>query len=151
MAAARIIDRDLGYQQRMKALLEARRGAEMTVGLHAEDADGAMVEVAERNEFGSPGGMIPARPSIGAWADERADQVSGEIAEHMRAALTAGRNPLQRLDQLAQSYAGEIQADIAAGIEPDNAPSTIARKGSSTPLIDTGVFRSSIAGRVRAR
>jgi len=44
---------------------------------------------------------------------------------------------------------GSIQERIAAGIDPENAPSTVAAKGSSTPLIDWGQFRSSITSMVR--
>lgn len=43
---------------------------------------------------------------------------------------------------------GDIKQRIANGLQPPNAESTIARKGSSTPLIDTGQFRNSIASEV---
>jgi hypothetical protein len=48
------------------------------------------------------------------------------------------------LGLLGTKAVGEIQKRMARGIKPDNAPSTIAAKGSSTPLIDTGRLRQSV-------
>ena len=45
-------------------------------------------------------------------------------------------------------YVPHDEAEAATGIPPENAPSTIRRKrGSTTPLIDTGVLRSSVSYR----
>jgi hypothetical protein len=43
---------------------------------------------------------------------------------------------------------GVIKQRIANGIAPPNSPYTIARKGSSKPLIDTGQLRNSITYQV---
>lgn len=141
---------DRGYAKLMD-YLRAQKNLEMTVGLHAEEAEGEAMAAAELNEFGSPGGMIPARPAITGWAADNQDGVVRAMRGEMEAAYKARKNPIQRLDQLAQVCAGDIQGNIAAGIDPPNAESTVRRKGSSTPLIDTGAFRSSIRGRVRER
>ena len=55
---------------------------------------------------------------------------------------------LQRIGLWAQS---EIQQRISDGIPPQNAPYTINKKGSSTPLVDTGQLRSSISFKVVKR
>lgn len=144
-----IRDNDRGYRALIRVADDLSSGVEVTVGLHAEDADGSLVEEAERNEFGSPGGLIPARPSIGAWADERGQEAMGELADATGKLVVKGRDPLQHLDAMAQKFAGEIQQKIAGQIPPPNAASTIAKKGSSTPLIDTGQFRSSIRGKAK--
>lgn len=144
-----IQDRDNGYRELVKRIL-ASKGVIMTVGIHAEEGgapDGALtvVEVAEVNEYGlGP----PARPFLGPWADSNADTMPRRMREEYEAALKAGADPIMRLDALAQVAAGEVQAKISGGIAPPNAPSTIARKGSSTPLIDTNQLRSSIRGKV---
>ena len=57
--------------------------------------------------------------------------------------------PEQLADLLGQKYVGQIQARISAGIPPPLAESTIARKGSSVPLIDTGQLRSAVTYEVR--
>jgi hypothetical protein len=41
-----------------------------------------------------------------------------------------------------------MQQRIADRIDPPNAASTIKRKGSSVPLIDEGILRTSILGQV---
>lgn len=150
MSGVRVSVTDHGFKKLM-SYLNSLKGLDMTVGLHSEDADGAVMEAAELNEFGSPGGMIPARPAITGWADDNREAVVGDMKEQMRLSYRARKDPLQRIAQLANKCAGEVQANIASGIDPPNAESTIQKKGSSTPLIDDGVFRSSIAGKVAPR
>ncbi len=48
------------------------------------------------------------------------------------------------LELLGQYVVGLIKQRIANGIPPANSPYTIAKKGSSKPLIDTGQLRNSI-------
>lgn len=151
--ASKVEDRDNGYAK-MIADLDALGHLEITIGVHAEEGAGdegnglTVAEVAEANEFGLG---VPARPAITGWADENAETFPTRMREESEAALRARASPAQRLDALAQVGAGEIQAKIAGGVPPPNAPSTIARKGSSTPLIDKGQFRSSIRGKVGAK
>lgn len=53
------------------------------------------------------------------------------------------------LEQLGAVMVEDIQTAIKAGIQPANAESTIISKGSSTPLIDTGLLLDSIISDVR--
>ena len=56
----------------------------------------------------------------------------------------------QALEQFGAWAAGQVQAFISAGrVVPPLDPTTIARKGSSIPLIDTGQLRQSITYEVR--
>lgn len=43
---------------------------------------------------------------------------------------------------------GDVQAEITALTSPPNSPVTIALKGSSKPLIDTGEMRGSVTYKV---
>ena len=52
------------------------------------------------------------------------------------------------LGQIGFMVVGDIQSAISQGINPPNAPETIRRKKSSTPLIDTGRLRQSITFRI---
>lgn len=54
----------------------------------------------------------------------------------------------QALNQMGMMMVRDSQEAISKGIAPANADSTIRRKGSSTPLIDTGRLRQSITWRV---
>lgn len=50
----------------------------------------------------------------------------------------------QALSQIGAKGASISQEAISAGIDPPNSPETIARKGSSTPLVDQGRLRQAI-------
>lgn len=52
------------------------------------------------------------------------------------------------MELLGMYVVGLIKQRIANGIAPPNSPWTIARKGSSKPLIDTGQLRNSITHKV---
>lgn len=141
-------DVDKGYAK-MLANLDATGKIAITVGIHSEEGAGddggrSIIDIAEANEFGIG---VPARPFVSGWADEVQGEAVGRMRDESAAALKAGMSPAKRLDGLAQEWAGEMQGRISAGIDPPNAPATIAKKGSSTPLIDTGILRSSIRGK----
>jgi hypothetical protein len=52
---------------------------------------------------------------------------------------------LSKLGIMAQ---GDIQGEITSLSTPPNAPSTIRRKGSSNPLIDSGEMRGAVTYKV---
>lgn len=151
-----VTDRDNGYAK-MLADLDALGKVAVTVGIHEEEGaapDGeselTIAEIAEANEFGIG---VPARPFISAWADEKGAAFVTRMRDESAAAVAAKASPAQRLDALAQLGAGEVQQKIAAGIDPPNAPATVEKKtrgkgGATTPLIDTGIMRSSIRGKI---
>lgn len=141
---AEVVVKDNGYTA-VVANAGAANGAKIAVGIHS-DASGEVMAKAEANEFGTD--TAPARSFVGAFADEHQDEIVTMIEKQLEQAIKQGRDPLQALEAIALKIQGDMQANIAAGIEPPNAPATIARKGSSTPLIDKGELRSSIAGKV---
>ena len=55
----------------------------------------------------------------------------------------------RELARLGQKVVGDVQQRMADGIGPPLDPETVRRKGSSTPLIDTGRLRQSIDSEVR--
>lgn len=148
----RITDRDKGYKRLFEAV-RAMRGARLTVGVHAEEggaAEGSLTvaEVGAIHEFGAPAAGIPRRSFLRGYLDEHQDEAVDLLTRAARAVVTRGVEPEQALELVGASMVGEIQGRISAGIDPPNAPSTIARKGSSTPLISTGQLRSSITHKV---
>ena len=101
-----------------------------------------LLEVAVINEFG--GGNVPQRSFIRATVDENLDRIQALQATLAKRIILAEITAEQAMQQLGAFVKGLIQSRIARGIEPPNAPSTIAAKGSSKPLVDTGQLRSSI-------
>lgn len=150
--AAKIRDRDRGYAALMNRLAQPK--AIVTVGIHeAEGAadhgeDGATVaEIGAFHEFGTT--TIPRRSFIRDWADENEEKHKDDLRKIGRAILDGKlKSTEQGLERFGALAKGEVQTRIADGIAPALAESTVETKGSSVPLIDTGVLRSSIEYRV---
>lgn len=150
MASVKVTSRDTGLGA-LKARAAKIRARAITVGIHEDQGGGAtddsltLIEVAEINEFGLG---VPPRSFVRAFAEGYEDEHRAS-ARRLCEAVTAGKVEADAgLEGLAAKYKAACQARIAGGIAPANAPSTIAKKGSSTPLIDTGQLRSAIDARV---
>lgn len=143
MKGFKITDVDKGYKKRV-AELTTKGQPYVKVGVFGANADksyddGTTVgDVATFHEFGLG---VPERSFIRSWADENQDKVKAFIKEQ-KAKGTSDDQTLERVGLLA---VGGIQEKIASNIPPPLAASTIARKGSSTALIDTGQLRASIS------
>lgn len=127
----------------MKAL-EQLEDLEVFVGLQREQEykDGtSMVDVAAYNEFGTS--TIPARP----FFKQSYENHQGELqAACIQAAKTviAGGAPDKALNIIGTFAVGLVQEEIVNGNFAPNAPSTIRKKKSDKPLIDTGQMRQGI-------
>lgn len=106
----------------------------------------SLLEVAAVHEFGA--GHVPARSFIRATIDEKRSEIE-RLQEQLAVKVVEGKiTPEDALGLVGAKVAAWCQARIAAGIAPPLKPATIARKGSSTPLINTGQLRSAITWRV---
>jgi hypothetical protein len=157
--AGRFVDRDRGFRALVQRVY--RFGAPQ-VAMGILEADGAqpaagaegnqpltVLDVGTWAEFGTE--SEPERSFIRAWFDQAEPQLREEFAKLLQEVLKGTKTKEQVLELVGLRGQGAIQARIAAGIDPPNAPSTIERKGSSKPLIDTGQLRSSISFAVRER
>ena len=114
------------------------------------------VDKAIWNEFGTRGGAsgggwggpIPERP----FMRNAMRNNSKKYIEAMRssaAKLIEGKTTLRTVMQkLGIVASGDIQKEITTLTTPANSPVTIALKGSSKPLIDTGEMRASVTFKV---
>lgn len=104
------------------------------------------------HEFGSPANNIPARPFLVPGVATVRDQVAAVLVRGVKKALAGDKNAcataLQQAGLVAQ---GAVQQKIVDGPFVPNAPMTIALKGSSRPLIDTGAMRQAVSYVVRKR
>lgn len=125
--------------------------AKLTVGIHA--AEGALVEgsltvaqIMTVHEFGSSDGRIPMRSWLRGWFDESQEQMSGIVRDLTMAIVRGKLRAKTALARLGSIAVAELQARWARtpGDWPALKPKTIARKGSSKPLIDTGQARTSV-------
>jgi len=145
---ANVKDADHGYRDLLKRMKEAN--AKLFVGITekagsvgAKGSEGLTVaDIATFNEFGTD--RTPERSFLRGWFDEN-EAKSKVMASRMMQSVVAGkRTTRQALEVLGLAFVGGIQQRISKRIDPENAASTIAKKGSDVPLIDTGQLRSAI-------
>lgn len=124
------------------------KGAEAKRTEDEEPGEMTVLEVATIHEFGAPAAGIPARSFIRGTVDEQRGEIA-DVQRKLAIAVLSGKLEIGRaLNQLGAAVSARIQRRIARGIQPPLLPRTIARKGSSKPLVDTGQLRSSISWEV---
>ena len=119
-------------------------GKFVTVGIHQGAADPAegdltMAALGATLHFGD-GGKIPPRPWLDTGIEAGASLIAGTIAQGASANLDLD----QILEQVGVVAVGAVQEYMTELQTPPNAPSTIAKKGSANPLIDSGILRASV-------
>ena len=134
--------------KKLKAFVEKAKKAQgvrgVEVGFYSTSRyeDGTPVtNVAAGNEFGTE--YIPERPFF-RLAIAQMEESIPKVIEQSVDPETMVIDPItaERVGLKAQS---EIQSSITKLREPENAPSTIRRKGSSNPLVDTGFMREQVS------
>lgn len=130
-----------------KALKDFMTDEFVTVGVHqdknartGDELNNA--EIGAIQEFGTE--RIPARP----WL---VPGVNSGNEEYLKIISTAAENdePLSvALERVGVVAASKVQIYMTELKSPANAPSTIKKKKSSNPLIDTGALRSSVTYKV---
>lgn len=146
-ASVRLVDRGArALLTRLRASATAVEVGVLGADASKEESEGVTVaDVARWAEFGIG---QPQRRWLGGWIDENQAALLERVRIESRAVIAGDRTKPEALARLGLWIQGGIQQRIANGIEPPNAESTVERKGSSTPLIDKGQLRSSIANRV---
>lgn len=106
--------------------------------------DGTSVAmVAAINEFGKEN--QPSRPFFRLMVAEKRDSWSGAMALNMK---DTGFDADKTLDRMGQGIKGQLQTSIRDLLDPPLAPSTVAKKGFSKPLIGRGHMMNSVDYRV---
>lgn len=139
-----------------RVMRSIRGPKQVKVGFPAGDADSDVINRAVWNEFGTRGGAsgggwggpIPERPFL--RNAMRSNQSAYRTAMKSSAAkLLSGKADLrQTLSKLGIRAQGDVQAEITALTSPENSEVTIALKGSSKPLIDTGEMRAAVTWKI---
>jgi phage gpG-like protein len=152
--ASPIKDLDKGWRK-LESYVRARDERRVTVGVHGNKAsrpggEPDNVAVATIHEFGAViarGGRtyrVPERSFIRSTVDAHAKKYTS-LAARLAGRVLDGKMDIEKaLALLGQVVKADIIRAINRGIEPALAPSTIAQKGSSKPLIDTGALKQSL-------
>jgi len=147
-----------GTRQRSTQLLDmaqntkgTRRRAKL---VKAAETDATNAELLFIFSKGSPMRRQPARPVLepAIEADGNRELIAAELAASVRASLAGDKDAaLKKMKRAAlrgQNAARGWFTDPRNSWAP-NAPSTIKRKGSDVPGIDTGAMRAAIVGLVK--
>lgn len=131
----------------------------LTAGVHSDDAnhthgsgEGMTVgDIATIHEFGAPAAGIPARSFVRGWYDEQFTEIASVLKQEIGAAMKGTRPMGVAFERAALRLEGSIKGRIRRHIPPPLAPATVKRKGSSTPLIDTGQLIQAIRVRLSSK
>ncbi len=142
-----VIDRDRGFRKLVDVMRRSKKA--LLVGLPGEsgnrkhpDGNLTLADLASYLEFGTD--TIPARPFLSGTIDANMSAYK-KASETIADKVVTGQLDLERgLEALGERILTDIRRNIIAGVPPGNAPATILKKGSSTPLIDTGHLLGSL-------
>ena len=87
---------------------------------------------------------IPARP----WLSKGVDASNLEYVKLIEDGIANGDTMDQTLNRVGVVAVASVQRYMTELRTPPNAPSTIKRKGSSNPLIDSGAMRQSVTYKI---
>lgn len=132
--------------------LEKLARLEVQVGFQADSGsyeNGAtLAEIAAYNELGTS--TSPSRPFLRQSFENHQDELQG-ACDQVNETLANGGTAQQGLETLGVFLKGLVQEEIVDGGFAPNAESTVAKKGSAQPLIDTGYMRQSVNYQVKQR
>lgn len=124
---------------------------EVQVGFQGDEAyeDGtSLAEVAAYNEFGTSD--MPERPFMRQSFENHEAELQA-ACDLVNQTLASGGTTEAALNKLGVTVRGLVQEEIVGGGFAPNAESTIRKKGSEQPLIDTGFMRQSVDFVVKRR
>ncbi len=104
-----------------------------------------LVMIAAVNEFGTKDGKIPSRPALRLAVENNSKKIAKLSATVYSKTLDKSITLEQALSILGEFVTDAMKKSITDLKTPPNSPRTIAAKGSSNPLIDTGQYRNSIS------
>lgn len=136
----------------MSIRIERRRHLKLTVpsgptkvkvGFPAGKAKQSVINKAVWNHFGTRRG-IPPRPFLLLAIEGNTGKYRLFLASRAKEVLLGKMGLEMVMQHLGSLSQDDVREEIRALKTPPNAQSTIRRKGSSNPLIDTGEMRQSV-------
>ncbi|TBV84864.1 hypothetical protein EW028_23815 [Lysinibacillus sp. OL1] len=129
---------------------------EIEIGIFGSD-DSFYAMIAAVHEFGitirkERGSIvIPERSFLRSTFDEKNSEWAKFVKKQLPKLLDGQMNARTICERLGAKMVGDIQRKLTQLDDPPNAPSTVAQKGSSNPLIDKGGLRQRITYKVVTR
>lgn len=129
------------FMKQLKELAELEVCVGYQHGQASEDDGTDICDVAAWNELGTVN--MPSRPFMRKSVDENLEKING-FMQSKKEDILNGATAEQVLKEIGIFQKDLIQEKITEGSFVPNAASTVAAKGSSKPLIDTGRMRQSV-------
>jgi hypothetical protein len=129
------------FKQEIEKLknLQVRVGYQQGKTVNEDGVD--LLDIAMWNELGTINS--PSRPFLRKTIDENADKINAFLKMQIQR-MVKGATAEDVLKAIGVFMKGLVQEKIESGSYTPNAPSTIKRKKSDKPLIDTGLMRKSV-------
>ena len=132
-----------------RILGQHRAAGVISVGVQGtahQDSALTTAQIAAIHEFGLG---VPTRPFMRLTFEQRQRDIQ-KLGRGLEKRILEGHMTVENaLKVMGVAAVGFIRATIDAGMSPALHPRTIARKGSSKPLVDTGQLKGSITAEVR--
>lgn len=142
---AEVIDRMTAEGRQFQQMLKDLAKLEVRIGFQhgqATEEDGMDIcDVAAWNELGTI--KSPSRPFLRKSVDENEEKIN-HFLQSKKADLLQGKSAEQVLKEIGLFQKDLIQEKITEGSFTPNAASTVRKKGSNKPLVDTGRMRQSV-------
>lgn len=129
------------YFNELKKLSKMEIRVGFQSGKAKEENGTDLVEIAAFNELGSSN--VPARPFMKQSFENHEDELQAACSKAIKT-VSSGGSAEQALNQLGVTCKALVQMEIRDGKFVPNAESTIKKKKSDKPLIDTGTMRQSV-------
>lgn len=135
------------YMKQLEQLASLEVAVGFQEGQKYED-DTSLALIATYNEFGSSN--TPARPFMKQSWERHSRQIQAFCSKEVKD-ISEGKSAQKALAEIGAYGKATVQQEIVDGEFAPNAPSTIKRKKSDRPLIDTGYMRQSVNFVVREK
>lgn len=149
MTASATVTGGQNIARRLRELEQKLQTRGVAVGLPADagthpEAGMSFAKLGAIHEFGAPKAGIPERSFLRAPLRAAQDQIASDFRRLMKMVVEDKLTMNQALNSIGNRGATIAQQAISSGIAPPNTAATERRKGSTTPLMDTGALRQAI-------
>lgn len=134
---------DIDNTAEIIAALEELTKTSVRVGIFGKTGS-EIVNRAFIHEYGAPRRNIPERSFLRSSFDNNENKYTEQLTDYINRAIDGEIKPSTAYMMIGQTAAQDTQKNIKSVIPPPLKPSTIKRKGSSLPLVDTGQMINAI-------
>ena len=138
------IERELKSAKKLVALV----GIPSDAKRHEDNPNIGLAQIAYIMEKGSAVNNIPARPFMHQTRERNEKRVLGLSKKLLKNLSNGSTTAMDAIKKLGVTYEGAMKRIFIEGSFAPNALSTIRKKKSSRPLIDTSLLRQSIKFKV---